>query len=152
MELKPVRPEDLTLDVNNPRFGLAQAQDEAHALEILAETADLKELWDSIAERGFEQFEPLVATYEGDNLVVLEGNRRLAAVKLLLNPSQVRSETIRKRIPTISAERLETCKELPVAIVKDREEAAGYIGFKHVNGPARWSSLAKAKFGLSIYS
>jgi hypothetical protein len=151
MELKPIKPDELSLDTNNPRFGLSQAQDEAHALEILAETADLKELWDSIAERGFEKFEPLVAVYEGDKLVVLEGNRRLAAVKLLLNPSQVRSEIVRKRIPTISAERLDTCRELPVAIVKDRDEAAGYIGFKHVNGPARWSSLAKAKFGVDLF-
>ncbi len=86
MQYEEKYPRDLVLDRKNPRFGLAQAADEPEALEILVETADLKELWDSIAERGFEKFEPLVATYEGGELVVLEGNRRLAAVKLLIEP------------------------------------------------------------------
>ena len=36
-------------------------------------------------------------------------------------------------------------------VVEDREAAAGYIGFKHVNGPVRWSSLAKARFGVRFY-
>lgn len=151
MQYQEKEPKDLALDRSNPRFGLAQAADEAQALEILVETADLKELWDSIAERGFERFEPLVATYENGELVVLEGNRRLAAVKLLLEPHKVGRDGVRRRIPEVSPEKLETCRKLPVAIVGSREEADGYIGFKHVNGPARWSSLAKAKFGVRFY-
>lgn len=144
-------PDALSLDQANPRFGLAHAHSEPEALELLAETANLKELWDSIAERGYEKFEPLVAMEEGDQLVVLEGNRRLAAVKLLLDPDLLNKEAARRRIPRLPVEKLNTCKELPVIIVRSREEAAGYIGFKHVNGPARWSSLAKAKFGVDFF-
>lgn len=144
-------PHELSLDQANPRFGLAHADTEAEALEILAETANLKELWDSIAERGYEPFEPLVAMEEGGRLVVLEGNRRLAAVKLLLDPDLLNKEAARRRIPRLPADKLATCQHLPVILVRSREEAAGYIGFKHVNGPARWSSLAKAKFGVDFY-
>lgn len=151
MRIEDIEPEKLYLDRNNPRFGLSEVEDEAEALAILVETADLKELWNSISERGFEKFEPLVATEEEGRLVVLEGNRRLAAVKLLLNPELLAKDSPRKKIPDISQEKLDTCKELPVVIVKDRAAAAGYIGFKHVNGPARWSSLAKARFGVRFY-
>lgn len=93
----------------------------------------------------------LVATVEDDELIVLEGNRRLAAVKLLLEPEKLLREGARRRVPEISPEKLDTCRKLPVIVVKDREEADGYIGFKHVNGPSRWSSLAKAKFGVRFY-
>lgn len=144
-------PDELSLDQANPRFGLAHADNEPEALEILAETANLKELWDSIAERGYEPFEPLVAMEKGGRLIVLEGNRRLAAVKLLLDPDLLNKEAARRRIPRLPPETLNTCKQLPVIIVGSREEAAGYIGFKHVNGPARWSSIAKAKFGVDFY-
>lgn len=151
MPIENLSPHQLSLDRKNPRFGLHVAEDEQAALAILAEKGNLKELWDSIAERGYEPFEPLVATWEDGNLVVLEGNRRLAAVKSLLAREEIESEALRKKIPHISPSKLETCKSIPVIIVKDRSEAAGYIGFKHVNGPTRWSSLAKAKFGVDFY-
>lgn len=151
MEIRDIEPDKLSLDRLNPRFGLAEAGSESEALKILLETADLRELWNSISERGFEKFEPLVATEENGELVVLEGNRRLAAVKLLLNPDLLTRDSPRKKIPEIEQEKLDTCRALPVVVVKDREAAAGYIGFKHVNGPARWSSLAKARFGVHFY-
>ncbi|WP_188516590.1 hypothetical protein [Alsobacter metallidurans] len=151
MPIENKSPDELSLDRANPRFGLAHADTEAEALEILAETANLKELWDSIAERGYESFEPLVAMNEGGRLVVLEGNRRLAAVKLLLNPELLNKEAARRRIPRLPADKLATCQQLSVITVGSRDDAAGYIGFKHVNGPARWSSLAKAKFGVDFY-
>lgn len=150
IDFKYIEPQDLSLDLSNPRFGLSTVTSEAEALKILYETADLKELWNSISERGYEKFEPLVAVIEGGRTVVLEGNRRLATVKILLNP-EILGEVARKRVPNLTGEKLESCKSLPVAIVQDRSDAAGYIGFKHVNGPTRWSSLAKAKFGVNFY-
>lgn len=94
MRVENKSPNDLSLDKANPRFGLAHAQTEEEALEILAETANLKELWDSIAERGYEPFEPLVAMEKEGRLVVLEGNRRLAAVKLLLDPDLLKRKPL----------------------------------------------------------
>ena len=151
MEIHDTEPDKLTLDRRNPRFGLSEAVDEADALRKLIESADLEKLWYSISERGFENFEPLVATREDNRLVVLEGNRRLAAVTLLLNPEFFRKFSLNKKIPYISSEKLKTCRKLPVLTVSDRNGADNYIGFKHVNGPARWSPLAKARFGVDFY-
>ena len=35
--------------------------------------------------------------------------------------------------------------------VASREDARAFIGFKHVNGPARWDSYAKARFAAAWY-
>ena len=53
--------DSLELDLENPRFGLIDARTPDEALAILAARADLRELWNSINERGFERYEPLVA-------------------------------------------------------------------------------------------
>ena len=151
MEIQDIEPKELTLDKRNPRFGLSEALDETEASRKLVESADLEELWNSISERGFEDFEPLVVTRENNQLIVLEGNRRLAAVKFLTNPSLLREFAPRKKVPYISPEKLKTCRKLPVVVVSSRNRADNHIGFKHVNGPARWSPLAKARFGVNFY-
>jgi hypothetical protein len=75
--------------------------------------------------------------------VVIEGNRRLAAVQLLLG-SELAVEK-GWEIPALPQAEREKLKSLPV-IYASRKEAWRYLGFKHVNGPAKWSSYAKAKY------
>lgn len=142
----------LHLDLENPRFGLSDAKDETAALALLRDRANLKELWDSIAEKGFERYEPLVAFDDKKlgHLVVIEGNRRLAAVKILADQRLAESLGI-KNVPDITNEVRSTFVTLPVNVVKSRDEADDYIGFKHINGPASWGSLAKAKFGVMLF-
>lgn len=142
--------DQLALDLENPRFGLIDASDEAEALGLLAARADLRELWNSINERGFERYEPLVAfRAPGGQYVVVEGNRRLAAVKTLRNPSLLSGARVTP--PAISVVAEETTRQLPVVVVDQRGEADDYIGFKHINGPSTWGALAKAKFAVKLF-
>jgi ParB-like nuclease domain len=143
--------EYLHLDNSNPRFGLFNAGDEQEALTLLVDTANVKELWGSIAARGFERFEPLIAIKDSrrdGHFIVIEGNRRLAACQSLANPELLGARA--GRVPKISAEVADSIKELPVIVVGHRSEADAYIGFKHVNGPSTWTSLAKARFGVQL--
>ncbi|MGR3273341.1 ParB N-terminal domain-containing protein [Thalassococcus profundi] len=143
--------EQLDLDLQNPRFGLLAAEDQNEALRILYESADLKELWRSIAQVGFERFEPLIAipgASEG-RFIVIEGNRRLAACKTLINPSELGRSAMRA-LPELGPSQRASIDTLPVVVVRDRAEADAFIGFKHVNGPATWSSIAKARFGVRL--
>jgi hypothetical protein len=75
---------------------------------------------------------------------VIEGNRRLAAVKILLD-DQLRKRLKIDDLPRISPALREELQSLPV-IRTDRESSWQYIGFKHVNGPAKWGSYAKAQY------
>lgn len=144
--------ERLHLDLDNPRFGLLSAKDEDEALTILVDRENVKELWGSISTRGFESYEPLIAIPHptiDEHFVVIEGNRRLAACRSMLDPTRL-GPRYRARVPQVTGWIRDSLAKLPVAIVNTRADASSYIGFKHVNGPATWSSLAKAKFGVEM--
>src|SRR5580700_3461590 len=80
----------LLLDAENPRlveYGLTAGATQFDILRVLWERMAISELAMSIAYNGYFEHEPLFAiTHPGsEDLVVIEGNRRLAAVKLLLD-------------------------------------------------------------------
>lgn len=146
-----IEPEKLLLDARNPRlvqyFPNGEAtQDEL--VKLLWERLDVAEVAMSIAAGGFWKIEPLFAVVENGKIVVIEGNRRLTAIKVLTD-SKLRAKLKATDIPSfadMSPEARETLKTIPVAIVNKREDAWRILGFKHVNGPARWSSYAKAQY------
>ena len=115
----------------------------------------ISELLQSIAANGYLDIEPLVVVQEGNCLTVLEGNRRLAALRLFRDPDLVRQvkENYRVRIvlpemPDVHRPSLEQVSVYRVAL---REDSWSFIGFKHINGAARWESYAKAKFAADWY-
>ena len=140
---------DLAFDIQNPRlaeFELGKSPSESEVVDILWTSMDVREVMLSIAASGYFPHEPLIVTQEGGKTVVIEGNRRLAAVKILLNPSLIKAANI----PIISDEAKEALRQIPT-IESTREAAWQYIGFKHVNGPAKWSSYAKSQYIAKVH-
>ena len=81
--------DSLHLDSRNPRliqYGLAADASEPDVLRVLIDQMDVEEVAMSIAASGYWDHEPLFVVKEKGKDVVIEGNRRLAAVKLLRNP------------------------------------------------------------------
>ena len=76
-------PADLHLDPKNPRLAdeAFSVDDQEGILRWLWRNKSVNELVDSILANGYWEHEELFATEEGDRLVVVEGNRRLSAVK-----------------------------------------------------------------------
>ena len=150
--------ERLRLDDLNPRLvgGAESASDEA-IIARLYRTAELSELLQTISVNGYLDIEPLVVipAPEGDDLIVLEGNRRLAALRLLIEPDLVdriaSSERRRITVPTVNESLRATLDQVSVHPVANREEARAFIGFKHINGPAKWDAYAKARFAAQWY-
>ncbi|GHV84108.1 hypothetical protein AGMMS50212_14480 [Spirochaetia bacterium] len=146
--------EFLTLDYNNPRYdiGLTQKTDtELDAIQTLCDISDVQELIVSIADNGYLQIEPMVVYKDSSSefYTVLEGNRRLTAIKLLRDKSI--AQAIGKSIPELDTAKMKTMDSISVFRVKSPIEARAYIGFKHINGPQRWDAYAKAKFAASWY-
>ena len=142
---------ELAFDIRNPRlpeFDLTGTTPEVDVIRILWEAMDVRELVMSIEASGFFPHEPLIVAHEGGKNVVIEGNRRLAAVKLLLHPDL--AEEVSAEVPVLSEERKEALNRLPI-IRETREGAWRYLGFKHVNGPAKWGSYAKSKYVAGIH-
>ena len=143
--------DQLDFDPNNPRLvedGIKNPTD-SQIIVALAEMADLSEVVESIAANGYIDIEPIIAQKIGDRWRVLEGNRRLAAIRILQNPAFGKGTGI--SVPDISPENLETLKKVTVYAVEGPEQAREYIGFKHINGPHKWDAIAKAKFAAEWY-
>lgn len=141
----------LEFDHDNPRlkeYGIEASTTDEEILKILWDAMDVMELVQSIAASGFFQHEALIIAKEHGKNVVIEGNRRLAALKVLLNPSIANEHGW--EIPEISAKAREDLQEVP-AIVSTRKDSWRYLGFKHVNGPAKWTSYAKAAYIAEVH-
>jgi hypothetical protein len=137
---------DLHFDRLNPRlaeFGIDEKTNEEEILKILWDAMDVRELVQSIAASGFFTNEALIVAEEKGKLVVIEGNRRLAAVKVLITPSI--SKENGWEVPVLPEKARADLKTLP-GIRSTRKDSWRYLGFKHVNGPAKWSSYAKATY------
>lgn len=143
----PIEVERLFLDPHNPRLADRhyRLEDQTEILRVLWRERAVNELVDSIAASSFWPHEVLFATEESSKLVVIEGNRRLAAVKLLLNSTMAAEIGASSAIPKLSAEAKDKLKTLPVVIC-ERRDVWEFIGFKHVNGPQDWDSIAKAEY------
>ena len=135
------RPTELHFDLRNPRVTEDPFEDETAALEYLVDHADANELVLSILNSGWMDYEPLIVL-EGSN-IVLEGNRRLAALRILSDRGL--REELKIDLPEEPGP-----DALPEFVrvhpVGSRATARDFIGFKHVNGPFKWDSLAKAKY------
>ena len=148
--------ERLVLDLQNPRLlSITEKGGEEAIIAQLYRSEDLSELLASIAANGYLDIEPLIVLGEHAPLTVLEGNRRLAAIRLFEDPKIVdrvfKQEEIRITVPAISEQARSTIHEVSVYRVQTREEARPFIGFKHINGAARWESYAKGRFAAQWY-
>ena len=134
---------DLRIDLKNPRVPEEEFSSETQAISYLIDHADVNELVQSIGRSGWLDFEPLIVL-QPENDTVIEGNRRLAALRLL-GDQNLRDE-LRFRLPDGTAQGVQLPKTVRVIYVDSRAEARDYIGFKHINGAFKWDSFAKAKY------
>lgn len=148
----------LKLDRENPRLvGISTRTTEESIVAQLYRGEELGELLQSIAANGYLDIEPLIVWLDpaDQKFTVLEGNRRLAAIRLFREPELVdavaKSERLKISVPEINPALIATLAEVSVYRVPDRDAARSFIGFKHINGAAKWESYAKAKFAAEWY-
>lgn len=150
--IKREPPEQLYLDAKNPRLTGQEftIDDQVEILKFLWQDKEVSELVGSIAHNGYWQHEVLFATNERGKLVVVEGNRRLAAVKLLRSPDLCR-EIGAKGVPTGLPPSITLTFDALPTIECSRFDLWMYTGFKHLNGPQEWDSIAKAEYIARVH-
>jgi hypothetical protein len=143
-KLERLSPDLLLFDPENPRFGGALVGKSQLEIQkaIFGEPHYASELVDSFLENGFIEYEPLVVRREGDHYVVVEGNRRLAAVK------EIRANPAAK-----FAGRRNDFDEVPAIVFPDQaddevqqSQMRVYLGVRHMLGFRDWPPIAKAQF------
>lgn len=116
---------------------------------------DFIELITSIANRGFESFDPIVVWQDDNdkNFYVAEGNRRVMALKLLRDPEKA-PMSIRKTIIKLS--RLidrDSIEKIRVCVSPSYEDARWYILQRHSNASyqVKWQRLQQQRFIITVY-
>lgn len=150
-QIAPDCPTDLLmLDPSNPRLEDGAPDggqlSEKDLILALRNVGALPELIASITANGYKKIEPMVIHGPDEGpYTVLEGNRRLACIKLLKNPKLAEEcgITVPNPVPQVV---LDSIQSVPVWRVANPEDAKAFIGFKHINGPHKWESFAKARF------
>ena len=134
----------LKFDRDNPRLPSdVKGTDEHAILNYLATRTGIEHLMTSIGENGFFPGEAIVVTPDGiDAYTVLEGNRRLAAIRLLNEPDLLTTPRIRQAAKAAR----HIPRTVPAYVVDNRDEALQYLGFRHISGVQRWEPLAKARY------
>lgn len=145
-----VKTADLVFDPENPRFYRlnSSGQDVVSVIEDMLDKEGALDLMNSIAQKGYFGGEPLLVVSENGKapFTVVEGNRRLAAVKLL--NGQILPPVKRKiSVSNVIQEALEPPpQELPCLIYKTRRDVLRYLGYRHITGIQEWDALSKAKY------
>lgn len=148
--------DNLKLDIQNPRIASITndktlSQDEL--VKLLWTEMAVAEIALSIAVNGYFSGEPLfvVPAKETGKYIVVEGNRRLAAVRILLKDDLRREIKATELDENILEENLQTLELLPVVKYNTREELWKYLGFRHINGPKPWDAFSKAQYIAQVH-
>lgn len=143
---KEVDVDDLHFDASNPRFappsGAKLTEDQIQST-LEKEPHIALELVDSFLENGFIDYEPLVVRRrkKGGGYLVVEGNRRLAAIR-----------HIRANIGKYAGKstKLDDLERIPVLIfpdsAQDQKLQRIYLGVRHLFGFKDWPPDSKAHF------
>ena len=145
----------LHLDAKNPRLGReATARAPREIIQHLFQHDSAIEVAQSIAARGYFPNEPLLAIIEDNLLIVVEGNRRLAALKALREPALL-DLPMRRRIERLLRQ-IEYPKDLatvPVTIAPNRRATDRQIAGRHIGAPVlAWQAENRASFILEKLS
>jgi len=148
----------LLLDVRNPRHDILEKQSETLAEIMLNQKGKLLKLAKDIVDFGINPSDLTIVTPSKDDsgkFIVLEGNRRLAAIQLLCDPTLAALGYDTKNINTFKLHS-ERFKKSPVnklrcVVFSQRADANHWIELRHTGenegrGVVRWGAKETARF------
>jgi hypothetical protein len=147
-----VSPLDLNLWEENPRFieppsDVTQASVRQHLLE----TAKVVELAQMIVDYGgvMPGERAVVTSHEGGHLV-LEGNRRVCAFQLLLDPTLI-PNSFKNTFPHAPKSILDDLQSIEVDTIASIDSAVSFLVARHITSVERWPPIAKQQFVARVH-
>ncbi len=164
--------DNLHHDTENPRLPKEyQGKPESDVIDALYKYFHLQELAISMAENGYFEAEPIVGipvdlpkklqgvghddlesnvdyrefiNADDTHFIVVEGNRRLCAAKLLLSGEKA-------TFPELIDDSIKNDLQfLPTIIYPERKDVLAYLGARHIIGTKKWDAYAKARYIASL--
>lgn len=147
---KEIKLNELYLDEKNPRFIVPPNPSQQSIVDYLIENEEVEQLASDIAKSGgLYAGERVIVTEENGRWIVLEGNRRICACKILMNPnllSDRKIASIDKMALLMNNDLKQNLSIINVDVVRNRLEAQSSLAAKHIDGIKRWSTISKHKF------
>ena len=144
---------NLRLDPRNARIhGIQENVSQRDLLKAMVEDFKVFELARMIVKYGYQPIEPLIGVEEKGHVYILEGNRRLSALKLLLSPDASPAAFV-SRFRGLSANLdLDSIRKADVVIAPSRQAAYPIIMLKHtgVQLTEKWKPFMQAKFYYNL--
>ncbi|HFI0043263.1 TPA: hypothetical protein ACGO8N_001496 [Streptococcus suis] len=150
-------PLEINLDFNNPRFSMFDFSTEEEIVKYLVDFEQIKELAFQIGENGYNTIGERIIVLKRRNAgkinyTVLEGNRRVASLKLLFQYSSLLTSSERKKLEQLNLNLKDFEVSCDVVNEDTREEALFKISAKHVDGIKTWSATDKRVFYHNLYT
>lgn len=150
--------DSLLLDEKNPRFGLQErSASQEQILDYIVEKFGVDDVLSSLAVNGYFEAEPLVCRQiqNSHNVIVVEGNRRLAACLIITKNERASNQA--RRSEEFSHLWIEHGRRqidpVPAIIFKTNEqekEILSYLGVRHIASAQPWDSYAKAAWVAQV--
>jgi len=149
--------DDLLLDLENPRIGTVEGQSEALEAIVRLNTQHFRNMMASIKANDLDpgdSFYVIADEEEEGSYTVVDGNRRLAALKVLYNPDLLDGthlgDSTKKRLRETAAE-FAPVEPLSCVLFENRADANEWIERRHgknLDGEGRisWGTLESDRF------
>lgn len=166
--------EFLNLDLENPRLAKSgKIKTQLDLLQVLNDEFYLEDLAYSMSENGYFDEEPIIVIPNNlpkdfdftvsieiqqqklQGLVndkklhftVIEGNRRTATIKILLDEDLRKRVKVSKDFPRPASELVKNdLSIIPAIVYPNRDNISVYLGVRHIAGLLKWDAYAKAAF------
>jgi hypothetical protein len=152
MENWTIPVEQLLLDVENPRHERVQTQRQAIDAVLEEQGVKLVNLAKDIAARGPSPIDRMLVVKNrgGRTYTVLEGNRRITAIKLLHNADLAAGSPYEKEFRNLSGG-AGVPDEVDCAVAPSRDDARHWLELRHTGeadgvGVVRWGALQANRF------
>jgi hypothetical protein len=141
---------NLKLDNLNPRLPEEATSWTQEEILIYLEThCNLQPIAQSMSDNGYFDEEPLIIIPDEkgkDNFIVIEGNRRLAALFFLTIPRYRILSSYQDIYEKLYESSKENLTQVPAILYKTRDDTIAMMGFRHISGILTWSAYSKARY------
>lgn len=155
---KTIKINDLLVNTENYRFDAVASQREAIEKMLDDQSDNLYNLAEHIVKNGLnpnDKVEVTASNHDKSKFIVLEGNGRAIALKILNNPDLIegtRHSNLKKKFNKLNEQnKSRLIREIECLVFDDPREADTWIGLKHGYGQSgvftdNWGPLQKQRF------
>jgi hypothetical protein len=157
VKMQKIQLENLLVNSENYRFETFASQKEATDKMISDQDEKLFNLAEHILKNGLnpnDNIQVITSSHDKTKYIVLEGNRRVVALKLLTNPDLIDQNTsLKRKFQKLHEDyRGRSLEEITCSVYDDPKDADIWIGMKHGYGVSGvgtdgWDPIQKHRFG-----